>query len=135
MACSKECLCIDSNALTIAYPFYDEDGDFIPENALIALIADGVIFLNSYHWKQDWPNDAKEVISLNVFCSDTFGYACADSEEIFYKDLQTLAELWQKDPVFGAIAWVTIRRQMKPLAPIIEEMEARGFMMKDLIHD
>jgi hypothetical protein len=47
-------------------------------------------------------------IELNM--NDTFGYTCAESEELDLKDWQEVAEIFHKYGIPGVNAWTAVKR-------------------------
>jgi hypothetical protein len=54
-------------------------------------------------------------VSLSLFCSDTFMYACADGEDFALADLPEIHRLWKAHGYLGTIAWVARKRQAEPV--------------------
>jgi hypothetical protein len=66
-------------------------------------------------------------VYLCVRCSDTFGYACADSEDIESEnelvDLMHWIQLYPKD---GDVVWVAKKRCQLPIPPVLEKMDPKA---------
>lgn len=99
---------------------------FNEEKALARLLGEGIIFVNSHWWEDDWPDQAKKITSLNVNCNDIFAWACADGEEVEFDEIQALYDLWHKDRRWGAAKWCAIKRNQKPQPPVIKAMKENG---------
>lgn len=56
--------------------------------------------------------------TVRVNCNDTFGYACADSEDIDVEDLPIMLELYQKFGWEGVIALCSKIRKCDPLSEV-----------------
>lgn len=69
-------------------------------------LLDNSIFLDIDHDKQ---------VRLNVLCSDTFMFACADSEEIKPEEIRDLRECQKLTGKYGEMLWACRKRKMKPL--------------------
>lgn len=84
---------------------------------LIFLAAHDIIFFSTYNEETgDWEDD-HPVPCLN--CSDTFGYACADSEHFRESDVDLIIEMWQKFGSDGLNAWSASQREYPPvIAPL-----------------
>ncbi len=108
--------------------------EFSEETALAEMLAADVIFLNKHWWRNDWPAEARQTVALCVNCNDTFDYACADAEGVSYDDIETLYEMWRKDPDYGAIAWCIQRRRAKPIKEVERAIRNAGIWdMKQLL--
>ena len=114
-----ECLEYLHASVTSSIDVFGEDRIYesIPE-MLAALLADEVIFLNSFHWEKDWPEEAREMTSLNVNCNDVFMWACADAERISYKEIPDLYAHWTADPSNGPAIWCIKKRKVMPQKPL-----------------
>lgn len=99
---------------------------FEDDKALARLLAEGVVFLNSHWWEEDWPERAKKITSLNVNCNDIFAWGCADAEEMEYDELQGLYDLWFADRTWGAAKWCASKRKQQPQPPVIASMKKAG---------
>lgn len=101
------------------------DGKKEPDNeAMVAkLLDDGVLFLNSRKYYCEHAKGLMpETLVLFVLCNDTFAWGCADAEEVTTEELPKLFEMHEKDPVYGSIRWVCIKRGEKPQKPIADRM-------------
>jgi hypothetical protein len=103
-----------------------EDG-----KALAVLLANDVIFLNSYWWEKEWPEDARKVTALCVNCNDIFAWGCADAENLNYEDLQDLYDHWLKDKRNGSAVWCCKKRGQLPQAPVLKDIKAGGIWDMD----
>lgn len=73
-------------------------------------------------------NDGAELTSISLLCSDTFGYACADCEEIALAECPALVELMIREGWAGLVRWIQERRAArgqieKPIATVAEAMQ------------
>lgn len=73
-------------------------------------------------------NDGSELVSISLLCSDTFGYACADAEEIPLSECPALVELMLREGWAGLVRWIQERRAgrgqiEKPILPVAEAMQ------------
>lgn len=102
--------------------------DFEPEGPALAVLIDAdVVFLNTFHWKIDWPTAAQRSISLSVICDGVFAAAPPpDTEEMRFEDVIDVYKHWRKDPEWGVAFWVAKRRRCPPLKPIRQAIEAAG---------
>lgn len=57
----------------------------------------------------------KDQVCLNVLCSDTFCFACADSEEIKPEEIFQLRDCQKLTGKYGEMLWACRKRNMKPL--------------------
>jgi hypothetical protein len=99
---------------------------FEKEGALAHLLMNRVIFLNNHWWEDTWPDKAKEVVHLGVNCNDVFSWGCADSEELMYREIKTLYDMWKKDPMWGSAIWCMIKRKEMPQRPVEEHIRKAG---------
>lgn len=107
--------------------------EFESDVALRYLLLNDILIVNDFWWKKDWPDNAKKMISFGVICSDTFGYACADAEELLYEDLEELYQHVIKDPIWGSTVWCIKKRKLKPIPEIFNKLIA-DVIWKDELH-
>jgi hypothetical protein len=108
---------------------------FEDRQALAVLLADEVLFLNNFHWEEDWPERAKEQTSLNVNCSDVFYWGCADAEELSFKEIQSLYDHWLKDKGWEPAVWCIKKRKQTPQKPVLEAILKCGIWPEsDLVY-
>ena len=105
-----------------------------PEWLLAHLLLNGVVFLNTHWSEKTWSEDAREGVVILVNCNDCFG-PCADCERIKLNEIEALYRLWQRDPIYGPLAWVIARRKEPtwPHKKIDERMAARGWDVQALL--
>jgi hypothetical protein len=105
-----------------------------PEWLIGHLLLNDVLFLNTNWSEKDWPEEARNGVLLLVICNDCFG-PCADCERIQLGQIETLYRLWQRDPIYGPIAWVIAKRKERPWAhkKIGERMTDRGWDVEALV--
>ena len=121
---------IAASGLTLAYA--DADEEIVHREfslTLAALLIDSVVFLGD-NWHR--PAVAGE-ISVNVICSDTFGYACADCETLPYAEIGRLYQLWRRDPRLGSTAWCVARRKERPISPVVKMLADGGYDVDALV--
>lgn len=99
---------------------------FENDKALARLIAEEVIHINSYWWKSDLPEHVRKLTTLRVGCSDIFAWGCSDSEELEYKEIRSLYDMWHADRTWGAAKWCAIKRNQKPQDPVLDSMKKAG---------
>jgi hypothetical protein len=119
---------ISPETIAIALEFHQ------PEQLLAHLLLNDVVFLNT-HWSEDaWPAEARDGVVILVNCNDCFG-PCADCERIKLAEIETLYRLWQRDPIYGPIAWVIARRKERTWShkKIDERMLERGWDVEALV--
>lgn len=102
------------------------------EHLLAHLLINEVVFLNA-HNAAFFKGGKCEGVSVNVICSDTFSYACADCETLDYDQIPVLYRMWQKDPLYGATAWCVVRRKEFPIKPVAGRMVERGYDVEALV--
>lgn len=67
-----------------------------------------------------WDGESVKKHTLYLLMSDTFAYACADSEELETpEDIIGAAQAYRDYGDVGLTAWVAIRRGVDPIAPLI----------------
>ena len=92
--------------------------EFESDVALRYLLLNDILIVNDFWWKKYWPEDAQKMISFGVNCSDTFGYACADAEELTFNELESLYQHVIKDKIWGSTVWCIKKRKRKPILEI-----------------
>lgn len=103
----------------------EKDDDFESE-AFSVLLQARVIFTNSWHWKDKWPEDARRTTALCVNCNDVFAWACADAEDLEYAEVGDLWKHWRKDPSWGPAIWCMKKRKQMPQSPLEKIIRAAG---------
>jgi len=114
------------------------------ELSLSLLLKEEKVFLNSHWWfstkKQNeyhkpianpWPEVACDTFSINVNCNDVFAWGCADAEECFYSDLETLYAHHVVDKDNGCIVWCIKKRGLLPQKPVYDQIQAKGIWNLD----
>lgn len=104
----------------------DTEIRFEAEQGLALLLLNEVVFLNSHHWEDEWPAQARAAASLNVNCNDVFAWGCADAEEAAYADLETVYRHWRRDPYWGTAIWCMIKRREMPQRPVERRIREAG---------
>lgn len=54
-------------------------------------------------------------VKLSLCCSDTFCYACADSEDVTVEEMPDVYRLWNGHGYYGVVAWVAKKRSAEPV--------------------
>lgn len=85
---------------------------------LSVLLSASVVFVNAWHWKDEWPDEAKRATALCVNCNDIFVWGCADGEDMFYADIADVYAHWRKDSDWGSSVWCIKRRKKMPQKPV-----------------
>lgn len=73
---------------------------------------DFVFFTTYSDSHKDW---LKDKAFPTLLCSDTFGMACADSEQFQRSDIDLILDLKAKFGYTGVVAWISKQRKEKPL--------------------
>lgn len=94
--------------------------------ALARLLAEDVLFTNSFYWEKEWPEAARNKAGLFVNCNDIFAWACSDAERLPYDGIQSLYDMWLEDKSWGPAKWCAIQRNQKPQGPVIDAMKKAG---------
>jgi len=105
----------------------NEDKYFDEENALSALLKDGILFCNerNYSSTPGGPSEGLTIV-LFVICNDIFAWGCADAEDLPISELENLYKMWLKNNKWGSTKWCCIRRKEKPQRPAVELMKKDG---------
>jgi hypothetical protein len=109
----------------------DEDAEYIrtlpPEAAF--LIYNDVAFIGCDH-QHDWPRDGTNPCIgkphgklLSILLSDTFGYACADGEDVKPEQCAEVAEIYRKFGYTGLVCWAAKQRGEPPVIEYTEDAE------------
>jgi len=106
---------------------------FEEEDALAHMLINGVIFLNSHWWREDWKEEDRRLPSLNVNCNDVFAWACADAEPLPHGEIKNLYDMWRKDPRWGPAVWCIMQRRQMPQAPVEKRIRAAGIWDLDAL--
>ena len=78
--------------------------------------------------QNDGESESEELTSISLLCSDTFGYACADSEDVPLAECPALVAILQKEGWPGLIRWILARRAARGehetvIRPVQEAMD------------
>lgn len=96
------------------------------EAMLSLLLINEVVFLNEFHWRRDWPEDAKQSTAIVVNCNDIFIWAGADGEAATFSDIADVYWHWAKDPEWGAAVWCIKKRNQFPQNPVYKKIKEKG---------
>ena len=100
------------------------------ENIVIKFLSDNTFFMSAWDESPfyEYPKDEtkKRGFSLSLNLSDTFAYACADSETVYYDQLEELYAHYLADPSYGMIVWAMKQRKELPISPILSGIEKGG---------
>lgn len=102
--------------------------EYLGEEEMLAyLLTEGDCFLNDGWWyeKENKPWQ-KGMTTIHVNCGDTFGYACADSEDLLYSEISELYNFVQKNNKLGSMAWCIKKRKMKPIPERCRQIDSSG---------
>ncbi len=97
--------------------------------ALAHLLINSVVFING----KAWNDGIVDAIKVLVICNDTFGYACADCEDLSIDQIEPLWRIWRKDPTWGPTAWCVARRKERPIGPVERGLGERGYDVEALL--
>ncbi len=100
--------------------------EFDIEQAMIVLLEESVVFLNSCWWRKDAPEDMKDHTAIHVNCNDVFAWGAADAETLTHKEIENLYDMWEKDPKWGAAIWCIKQRKQEPQRPVFDAIKADG---------
>lgn len=104
----------------------DKEIKFEDEDALAHMLINEVVFLNSHWWREEWPDEAKKMISVNVNCNDVFAWGCADAESLPHDEIENVYRMWRKDPSWGTAVWCMIKRNQMPQKPVEDRIRKAG---------
>lgn len=99
--------------------------------ALALLLINDVVMVGGFTRPLNPPPDWAPAITIAAKCSDTFGYACADAEDVPQTEIEPLYRWFRKDPVYGPIMWCITRRKCLPIQPVLESLKARGLWTEE----
>lgn len=111
----------------------DRETRFEAEQGLALLLLNEMVFLNSHHWEDEWPAEARAAAYLGVNCNDVFAWGCADAEGASYADLEAVYLHWRKDPVWGTAVWCMIKRREMPQRPVEKYIRDAGIWDLDAL--
>lgn len=124
-------------------PGISEEMVFDANDALAHLLASGQVFINNHWWKGEkkylpqgvdpWPEAACNTFSINANCSDVFCWACADTEEVLFAELQDLYDHYLKDKTWGTAVWCIKKRNEMPQPPVYEAIMKCGIWDLDFM--
>ena len=105
-----------------------------PEWLLAHLLLNDVVFLNTHWSEKEWTEEARDGVVLLINCNDCFG-PYADCERIKLSEIEALYRLWQRDPIYGPLAWVIAKRKERTWAhkKIDVRMTDRGWDVEALV--
>ena len=105
-----------------------------PEWLLAHLLLNNVVFLNTHWAENDWSEEARDGVVILINCNDCFG-PYADCERIKLSEIEALYRLWQRDPIYGPLAWVIAKRKERTWAhkKIDLRMTDRGWDIEALV--
>lgn len=106
---------------------------FEEDKALAHLLINEVVFLNTYHWRKDWPEEARKCTYVGVNCSDVFAWGLSDAEDANLSDIKNIYKMWQKDPSWGPAIWSMIKRNQMPQAAVEKKIRDAGIWDLDQI--
>lgn len=84
---------------------------------LFWLAARDYIFFSEYDDLGKWSNGW----CASILCNDTFGYACADCEELEPGNAEEVRKIADKYGWDGVTAWAAFRRGCEPIKPLLTE--------------
>lgn len=110
------------NVSNISYcPVYLDSDLFVEESAVIELLANDVLFINSRNYICLDGTTKSETLVLFVACSDLFYWGTADAETLSYSELKEFYNAWKSQGNYGVMRWCCIKRNLQPQKPIKEE--------------
>lgn len=118
---------------TMTYQDGRQEEIFEEERALAALLMSESVFLNDHWWAKEWPEEARNLTSINANCNDIFMWGCADAEEIPYRELRSVYDHWVKDPREGVSVWCMKQRKQMPQRPVDKAIRAAAIWDLDAI--
>lgn len=105
----------------------DEDEPvFENDMALAHLLMNEVVFVNSFHWRDDLPAEDRKNVAIFVNCSDVFAWACSDAEVLPSGQIESLYRMWKRDQSMGPAVWCAIQRNQMPQKPVEDAIRKAG---------
>ena len=107
--------------------YWDEEG------ILQYFLNKEIVFINQRRYLHpECLETGGETIVLFVNISDTFGYSCADGEDITRKDLPILFKLYKEYGYLGVVKWASKKRKRKPIKEYIEMLKEEELWEEDM---
>ena len=106
---------------------------FEETGALALLLINDVLHLNSHHWEDAWPREARGTLFMGVDCSDVFAWGCSDSEGAGHADIEAVYRHWIRDRVWGPAVWCMIKRREMPQRPVEKRIRDAGIWDLDAL--
>ena len=102
--------------------FYEHEGEeyCVEERALAYLLLDEILLASG----PEWGDGQKTCLSVN--CSDVFGWACADAEDLPTDQIGRLYKMHLADPNWGSTKWCCLQRKQRPQAAMEKMMRKEG---------
>lgn len=84
---------------------------------------DEAFFYRGSPFTESESREERQEVRLALRCSDTFGYAVADCEDISLSDAPKAKELFDAEGWLGVVKWISEVRGSQPIPPILQRME------------
>lgn len=116
----------------------DEQEFEFDENTILAdFLKQGILFINNFWWMdgdfdEEWPQSARNKISINLNLNDIFYSASADAVSIDYDDLKELYQYYKTDGTWGPIVFGIKKRKRMPSQPIYKIIQQTNQWNLDL---
>lgn len=102
---------------------------------LASLLINGDLGLNSNWYEHDWSEDAKKTFSIFLNMNDVFFWACSDTENINYDELEDVYKHFEKDSYWGLVIWASKKRGYLPQLSILDSMRKEKIDISLLIEE
>ncbi len=115
----------------------DDDFWFNQNHMLAELLLKEIVFINDFWWMdgdfdEEWPQSARNKISINLNLNDIFYSASADAVNIDYDELQELYQYYKTDDTWGPIVFGIKKRKRMPSQAIYNTIQQTNRWNLDL---
>lgn len=112
----------------------EDDYVFLYDEALRILLREEVCFFGSVWHPDKKMSDEGAFLAIGVFvsCNDLFYWACADSEDINFGEVEDLYRHYLNDNKWGSWIWCCKHRKLQPQVPVKADMIKDGVWTDEL---
>lgn len=96
------------------------------DDILKILLDTGDLFVSSNWGNTHWPVDAQRTFSFALNMNDTFAYASADCQEMYFDQLEEVYAYWLAGGGTGLMVWSMKERGEWPIQPVLERIRRGG---------
>jgi hypothetical protein len=76
--------------------------------------------------QKDLLENDENYISVSVDCSNVFMWGTSDAEQLPFKEISNLFNMWIKDSIWGPVVWCCIQRNELPQKTICKKIKEAG---------